>query len=65
MSEYVNHRPRDNGPSSCLVKSNVLVEGDDVVKWRAPEEGNEIAANREEDEDDIDMKDECRRTCDG
>jgi hypothetical protein len=52
----------DDGPCGCLVEGDVLVEGDEVVERRATEEGDEVAADGEEDEDDVDMKDECGGT---
>ena len=53
-----------NGPSYCLVEGNVLVEGDDVVQRCATEERDEVTANRQEDEDHVDMEDESGSTSD-
>jgi len=37
VSKDMNHCTNDNGPCSCLVKGDVLVEGDDIVQWGASE----------------------------
>lgn len=54
----------DNRPCGGLVESNVLVQGNDLVKGCATKEGDEIAADGEKNEDDIDMKDKGGCTCD-
>jgi hypothetical protein len=47
------------------VESDILVERYDVVQRCPTEEGDEVAANGEKDEDNIDMKDKGSRTCNG
>jgi hypothetical protein len=47
----------DNGPGGGLVEGDVLVEGDELVEGCATKEGDEIAADGEKDEDDINMQD--------
>ena len=61
----MDHCPDDDRPTCGFVQGEVLVEGDDVVQWCLSEERNEIAADREEDEDDVDMKQERCSTGDG
>jgi hypothetical protein len=64
VGKNMNNCPSDNRPGSCLVESDVLVEWYDVVERRTTEEGDKVTANGEEDEDDINMEDECRCTSD-
>ena len=45
----------DNGPGGGLMERDVLVKRNDLVKGRATKEGDEIAADREKDEDDINV----------
>lgn len=49
----VNDRPEDDGPGSRLVEGDILVEGNVVVQRGAPDEGYEVAADGQQDEDDI------------
>ena len=65
MRGDVNTGANDDGPCSGLVKSNVLVEGDDIIKGCAAEEGDEVAADGEEDEYHINMQYKCGATGDG
>jgi hypothetical protein len=44
-------------PCGELVESEVIVERNEVVERGATEEGDEVAADGEEYEDDIDVKD--------
>ena len=60
----MNDRPEDNGPSSRLVESDVLVEGNDVVQGCAAQHGDEVPAYGEQNEGDIDMEDESSSTGD-
>jgi hypothetical protein len=55
VRENMNDSADDDRPSSGLMEGDVLVKGDDVVQRRATEEGDEIAADGEKDEDDINM----------
>jgi hypothetical protein len=38
---------------------DVIIEWDNVVQRRLAEQGNEVSAHREKDEDDIEVEDEC------
>lgn len=58
VRDDVHDGEEDDGPGDHFVEGDVLVEGDDVVEWGAPEEGDEVPADGEEDEDDIDVEDE-------
>lgn len=58
----VDDGPKDDRPSDHLMESDVLIEGDNVVERRAPEDGDEVPADGEEDEDHIDVQDERSRT---
>ena len=40
------------------MEGDVLVEGDDVVEWGTTEERDEVAADWEENEYDVDVKDQ-------
>jgi hypothetical protein len=65
MGEDVHDGADDNGPGCGYVQGDILVKGDDLVKRGAAEEGDEVAADGKEDEDDIDVEDEGGRTGDG
>lgn len=65
MRGNVNTGADDDGPRSGLVKGDILVEGNDIVKGRAAQEGDEIAADGEEDEYHINMQNKCGATGDG
>ena len=54
----VDSGEEDDGPCCCFVEGDVLVEGDDVVEWSTTEERDEVAADWEEDEYDVDVKDQ-------
>lgn len=56
----MNGRPDDHGPSGGFVESDVLIKGDDEIEGSAAEEGDKVAADREEDKDHVDVKDEGR-----
>jgi len=45
----------DNRPGGGLMEGDVLVKGNELVKGCATKEGDEIAADGEKDEDDINM----------
>ena len=61
----VHKRAGDDRPCGGLVECDVLVEGNEVVERCAADEGDEVAADGEQDEDDIDVKHKRRRTSDG
>ena len=54
----MNDRPEDEGPCGGLVKSDVLVEGNDVVQGCPTQHGDKVPAYGEQNEGDIDMKNE-------
>lgn len=60
----VNHGSDNNRPCSSLVECDVLVKRNDIVKRTATKNRDEVPANGEEDEDDIDVKDQSRSTSD-
>ena len=55
VRENMHDSAGDDGPGGGLVEGDVLVKGDDVVERCTTEEGYEIAADREKDEDNVDM----------
>ena len=65
VGDNVDNREDDDGPGDGLVERDVLVEGDERVQGRAPEERDEVAADGEKDERDIDVEHERSRTRDG
>ena len=58
VGDSVNYRPEDNGPGSGLMEGDILVEGNDVVQRCSAQHGDEVPANREQDEGSINMEDE-------
>lgn len=58
VGDNVHDGEDDDGPGNGLVERNVLVEGDERVQGRAAQQRDEVAANWEEDERDIDVEDE-------
>jgi len=65
MGKNVDCRTNNDGPSGSFVESNVLVEWDDVVKGTSTKDGNEVAANGEEDVDDVNVENKGGSTSDG
>ena len=63
VGKNVDGRADNDGPGGSLVEGDILVEGDDVVQRCATQNRNEVPADRQEDEDDIDMENECSSTC--
>ncbi len=57
VRENVHNSADDNRPGGGLMEGEVLIKRNDLVKGCAAEEGDEIAADGEKDEDDINMKD--------
>jgi hypothetical protein len=55
VRENMHDSAGDDGPGGGLMEGEGLVKGDDVVERCATEEGYEIAADREKDEDNVDM----------
>jgi hypothetical protein len=55
----------DDGPCSGFVEGNVLVEGDNIIKGGSTKQGNEVAADGEKDEDNIDVENKGSGTSDG
>ena len=58
VSGNVDKGEDDNGPGSGDVELDVIVEWNDIVQGRLAEEGDEVSADWEKDEDDIEMEDE-------
>ena len=65
VGDDVNDGEDDDGPGDGLVERDVLVEGDKRVQGRAPEERDEVTADGEEDEGNVDVEDESSCTGDG
>jgi hypothetical protein len=65
MGDYVNHRPSNDGPAGCYVKSDALVERYDIIQRCPTQKRDEVAANGKHDEGDIDMEDKSGPTCNG
>jgi hypothetical protein len=61
----VHDSPKNDGPSCSLVKSDVLVEGNDLIERGAAEHGDEVAADREENKYHIHVKNQSSHTSDG
>jgi hypothetical protein len=61
----VNNGGGNDGPTSKLVEGYVAIERNDTIERGASKEGYEVAANREENEDYVDMKDKRRCPCNG
>ena len=55
VSGNVDDGADNDRPGGGLMESDILVKGDDLVERCATKEGDKIAADREEDEDDINM----------
>ena len=56
VGDNVHDSPNDHGPSRCLVEGQILVKGDDIVQGCPTQKRDEVAANREKNENDIDME---------
>ncbi len=65
MSNCVNPREENNGPSNQLVESDILVKGNNVVQGSTPGHGDQIPANGEQDESNIDVESQSSRTSNG
>jgi hypothetical protein len=65
VGENVHDGADDNGPGCGDVECDVLVKGDDLVERSAAEEGDKVAADGKENENDIDVEDQGGRTGDG
>src|ERR1700733_12573752 len=61
----MNSSPNDYGPRSSFVKSNVLVKWVDVVERSTTQKGDDVPADRKENEYDIHMKDQGGSTSNG
>jgi hypothetical protein len=55
----------NNGPRGCDVEFDVVIERNDIVQGRLAEERDEVSADWEKNEDDIEMEDECGGTGNG
>jgi len=57
VRDNVNDGADNDRPGGSLMESDTLVKGDDLVERCATKEGDKIAADGEEDEDDINVED--------
>ena len=55
MSDSVDDRPEDDRPGGGLVECDILVEGNDIVQGSPTQHGDEVPANGEQDEGDINV----------
>jgi len=55
VCDNVDDGADNDRPGGGLMESDILVKGDDLVERCATEEGDKIAADGEEDEDDINV----------
>lgn len=62
VREDVDGRANDHRPARCLMKRDVLVEGYKRIERGATKEGDEVPADGEQDEYDINMKHERSRS---
>lgn len=61
----MNDGPKDDRPGGSLVEGDVLVERNDVIQGCLTQQGDEVPANREQDEGDVDMKNQGRSPGEG
>lgn len=47
------------------MESDVLVKGNDIVERSSAKKRDKVAADRKEDEDHVDMEDQCSSTSNG
>jgi len=64
MGSSVDDGEGDNGPSNRFMEGNVLVEGDKGVEGSSADQGDEVSADRKEDESSIQVENERGRTSD-
>ncbi len=64
VGDNVDDREDDDRPSDRLVERDVLVERNDRVERGLAEQGDEVAANGEQNERNIDVEDESSGTSD-
>jgi hypothetical protein len=65
VREDVHSSASDNGPGGSFMESDVLIKRNDIIERRPTKEGNEVSANREKDENDIDVKNKSSGTSNG
>ena len=65
VRDDVHDGANNDGPCCGLVERDVLVEGNDLVEGSATEDGDEVSADGEEDEDDVHVEDKRSGTGDG
>ena len=65
VGDDVDNCANDDRPGGCLVESDVLVKGNDVVQRCSAEERDEVTADGKEDEDYIYVHDKRCSTCNG
>jgi hypothetical protein len=64
VGQNMDNGEKDDRPSRGLMESDVLVERNDVVQWCPTEKGNEVPADGEEDEGDINVQNKGSSTSD-
>lgn len=57
MGSDVDESASDNSPSRCFVECDVAVKRNDTIERGTSKKGYEVAANREENEDHVNVKD--------
>lgn len=62
VSEGVDQTTSKDSPGRRLVEGDVLVERNDGAKRGAAHYGHEVAADGQQNENDIDVQDQCRGT---
>lgn len=62
VSTNMDSTTDDNRPGSCLVESDVLVEWNDIIEGCATKERDEVTADREKDESNVNVEDQSSRT---
>ena len=64
MCDDVDNGTNDDSPTCGFVEGDVLVKRNDFIQGGAANEGDEVAADGEEDEGDVDMETEGSGTSD-
>lgn len=64
VGKRVDHGPDTDGPTHCLVESDILVERNDCTNRGTTHERDEVSADWEKNEDDIYVAQHCRGTSD-
>ena len=65
MCDDVDNGTNDDSPTCGFVEGDVLVKRNDFIQGGAANEGDEVATDGEEDEDDVHVEDKRSGTGDG